>query len=613
MSEAESYFRESDVVISDVNLPDSEGFDTITSIVKQLPRTTPLLILSSRKDEEFAAKAVAHGAQDYLVKEGLQRQDLYQRIQFSIIRKRFEIQLERDRDDAKKDADFKSDFLAKMSHEIRTPLNSVVGISDYVDGEFQKLTREQIQESLHQINRSSSYLLNLVNDILDMSKLDAGKEDLKLYSTRIRDLCHNCIEIIKPPAVAKGLSVVCEVDEKVPPWILVDQVRLQQVLINLLGNSGKFTDSGEIRLEVCLPEGSLSRLRFRVKDTGIGISESELLDVMQPYRQLEQSDRPVQKGTGLGLPLSKKLVEFMAGHLSIKSAPGFGTEVNFDLPLITSHECFADGVKDRLLNYLLDSELRILVAEDSEKNQNLIRLFSQNIGFQVDFANDGSEALAAVSLEDYDLIFMDLAMPVLDGYSAASRIQEHYADRGEVCPPIVALTATATEKELQRALNSGCSGYLTKPFKKDQLLAAIVKWTQGVESDIPGGKTSKQRTVMFVDDEVDILEIIQEAGVFEDCNVVLANSPYEALEILRKIPVDIVVSDYKMPRMTGYELFEKAQQESLIDRDSFMFISAHRDEIPGNEVECLPKPFDFEDIKDRIDTRWKDLDKIKVK
>lgn len=367
----------------------------------------------------------------------------------------------------------KSEFLASMSHEIRTPLNGVIGYADLLLDEPGISGRaRQCGERIHS---AGAALLTVVNDILDFSKIEAGQFEITVRAFSPTTLVDNAVSIVRGLAEAKGLSLDVDLDPALPPWLAGDEDRLRQVLLNLLNNAIKFTATGRITLRVSVAVGADPiRVFVAVTDTGIGIPADKRDRLFQRFSQIDGSYRRGFGGTGLGLAISKSLIELMGGAIGVESDEGKGStfwfEVSLDLtqpprPLLAEAGA-APAPKGR----------RILLAEDVSLNQDLIRALLEPAGHSVDIVGDGVEAVRAVQAERYDLVLMDVQMPVMDGMSAARAIR---ALAGPVSAiPIIALTANVLPQQVTEFRTAGMTDHVGKPFRRDELLAAIDRWAQ---------------------------------------------------------------------------------------------------------------------------------------
>ncbi|WP_262965086.1 response regulator, partial [Methylobacter psychrophilus] len=376
----------------------------------------------------------------------------------------------------------KAQFLANMSHEIRTPMNGIIGFSELA------LLREMpfdIRDYLTKINTSSIGLLGILNDILDLSKLDAGGISLSLGLFAVDDLRNMLNTLFIDSAEKKGLAFTIDIGPEMPCNLIGDELRLQQVLVNLLGNALKFTSSGSVSLGITLLESDSLQARILccVKDTGIGMSTKEQGKLFQPFSQADDSITRRFGGTGLGLALSHNLVKLMGGNLIVESMPEVGSSFSFELVFGLSSESFREKIKQPsgTLSSALQEfgqqlvGIRILVAEDNLFNQQIIREFLVLSGISVEIANNGKEALTFLEQGSFDAVLMDIHMPIMDGFAATQEI------RNQPCfanLPVIALTAGVTEEERGQCLEAGMNDFISKPINPSLLLSTLVQWVK---------------------------------------------------------------------------------------------------------------------------------------
>lgn len=372
------------------------------------------------------------------------------------------------RDEAERLSRVKSEFVANMSHEIRTPLNGVLGLAQI--GEL-GISKEKVQETFIQISKSGQILLSVINDILDFSKIEAGKLTVESRSFRLADTVNDVVDLLSVRAKDKNLDFTINIDENLPSSLLGDSRRLQQVLINLISNAIKFTSQGEITLTVT-QDGTLTR--FKVVDSGIGIDPEEISRLFSPFEQADGSTTRKYGGSGLGLAISLNLAHLMGGDIEVESQPGVSSTFTLSLPLPgapdpeTVEKPVLQDTQRRL------EKLRILAAEDVEINRLILQNLLEYEGASVVFAENGQQALDQLEQHEassFDVILMDVQMPVMDGYEAARHIQKIAPDL-----PIIALTAHAMEDERVKSLAAGMLDHITKPVELDVLVTSILRY-----------------------------------------------------------------------------------------------------------------------------------------
>ena len=374
---------------------------------------------------------------------------------------------------AEKLAETKTQFLANMSHEIRTPMNAIIGFSDLaLLDEMPTGTRSYLQD----INTASNHLLTILNDILDLSKLDAGHMSIIPRPFDLNDLLTSIYNLFVKAAQAKGLVLSLDIAKNIPDKLVGDSVRLRQVLINLLGNAIKFTQQGEVKLNVTLQHltATEARLLFSVHDTGIGISAAQQDKLFKPFSQVEDGFSRSYEGTGLGLVISQELIQLMGGHISLVSNPEVGSCFSFELLLPLASQVTVEDSKPSLeIEATLLKGIKILVVEDDVFNQKIVNLLLTRYGASLTFADNGLEALAKLEQDSFDVVLMDLHMPAMNGFEATLEIrkQARYAQL-----PVIALSAGVTEEEKQSCLTVGMNDFVAKPINKVELLATLERW-----------------------------------------------------------------------------------------------------------------------------------------
>jgi|GEM_PF-2791204 len=590
-----------DVILLDLGLPDSDGTSTLMAIKKDYPDIA-FIVVSGTDSKEMKKTAMRAGAQDYIAKRDIEPERLASAISYGIARKKAELSLVGEKDKAVKVSELKSLFLANMSHDIRTPMNIVLGTAEVLNET--RLNQEQ-RQFVNTIMTSGRILLRLINDILDFSKIEANELSVDAKSFDLNRLTKSVMDVLKLKAQTKGLTLEIQISEETPTHFIGDPDRIAQILVNLIGNSLKFTDEGDVTLKIDSKKIQTDRyqLTFRVSDTGVGIPTEVLPHVFDTFIQDQNSDRKIG-GSGLGLHISKRLVEAMNGTIHVVSEEGIGSTFTFAIPLqksstkpqteeaelqrnlliVDDEDAILEGFKqiidsdkvttyyaknaqqaldiirkiqiqtvicdfnlpgkngfeleqmlahhqnpipfifmsgtldkknisrrlatgsfsfyqkpfgnvDRIIedamqsielfknaNFLEGSNfelirhpMKILLADDVEANRNLIELFCKKYPIHFAFAKNGQECFEKFRTQDFDLVLLDMQMPVLDGYQAAQKMRAFEVTNLKNRTPIVALTASVLKTEVAKGLESGCDSYLTKPIKKRTLLTEIAK------------------------------------------------------------------------------------------------------------------------------------------
>jgi PAS domain S-box len=403
-------------------------------------------------------------------------------------RKRVEEELQRSKEMAESATRAKSEFLANMSHEIRTPMNAVIGLTELLmDEKDEKLTSTQ-RECVEMIRISGDTLLSIINNILDLTKIEANMTELEHRPIDVKGCIESSMDLVSGSVGNKRIKFSYKIEENVPQFIMGDPTRLCQILMNLLNNAVKFTEQGEIAVSVSSTnlDGGEYEIHFAVKDTGIGIPEDKMSRLFRSFSQVDASTARKYGGTGLGLAISKKLTEMMNGRMWVESAVGEGSVFHFTIradpiigePLDLSKldSLYAQGKQEIKDLERSNSELNILLAEDNVVNQIVTKKMLNKLGYNADVASSGIEALKALEKKRYDLVFMDVQMPEMDGLEAAREIRRRWPEGG---PKIIAVTASALKGDQEMCLAAGMDGYIMKPTKIEAIREALQAVAKG--------------------------------------------------------------------------------------------------------------------------------------
>ena len=483
--------NEISIALVDVQMPEMDGFELV-EILKSNPKTKDIIIVfvtAISKETKYVIKGLDSGAIDYLYKPldpyvttaKLDSLLTIVRAQREIMQKNFELEhsqklLIAAKELAEREKSNKENFLANMSHEIRTPINGIVGLTHLLKNTV--LSIEQA-DMINLIDVSSQSLLGVINDILDISKIEAGKFKIVRAETNIYELSKSVIALMKFRANEKGIGLNLNIDLNIPENIMIDALRLNQILMNLLSNAIKFTETGCVELNIRMLEKKQETvdLEFSVSDTGIGIAVEAIHKIFNSFEQAE--DQTAQKfgGTGLGLSIVKKMVELKGGILSLTSELNKGSVFSFT----NSYQYLPDKMPE-IANSIKDEPMpnmiSVLVAEDNTINQFMITKMLKNWGISVEVVDNGLKAIERLQNKNYDLILMDMHMPVMDGLEATRKIRAEF-DEPKKSIPIISLSASVMEDEQQAALQAGVNDVVCKPFDplvlREKIIALVQK------------------------------------------------------------------------------------------------------------------------------------------
>ena len=475
------------LALIDVQMPEMDGFE-LAELMRGAEKTklVPIIfITAATESSDFSFKGYETGAVDFL----------YKPVNSTVLKSKVRVFIQLDKqkellkdqmhelkiakEAAEKANQLKSAFLANMSHEIRTPLGALIGFAELLADPT--ISSDEKRDYPLVLTRSGKTLLRLIDDILDLSKVEAGHLEVEPMKICPMTIVNEVIELLEKTAVQKGIFLKLEVPEAVGVEMISDPTRLRQILMNIIGNAIKFTEKGGVTVSVSADQsntGEAPRLRFLVKDTGIGMNREQSERIFQPFMQADNSVTRKFGGTGLGLILAKRLAQIMGGNVQLLETElhhgsQFLITLSTDLSAqMSKHPPVHTPAKVKNDDRKALEGVRILLVEDSLDNQTLIEIILAKMGAKVQFANNGAQGVERAMNEDYDIVLMDVQMPVLDGYQATKKLRDlHYKK------PIVALTAHAMSEEREKCLRAGCTDYLAKPIDRVLLVNKVAELT----------------------------------------------------------------------------------------------------------------------------------------
>lgn len=477
-----SWEQDISIALVDVQMPEMDGFELV-EILKSNPRTKDILVIfvtAISTETKYAVRGLSAGAVDYLYKPinpfvTSAKVDSFIQIvrnQREILRKntqleKYQKELVKAKELAEQGKKIKENFLANMSHEIRTPINGIIGLINLLG---QTGLSDNQNEMLNLLRTASSSLLGVINDVLDLSKIESGKFKINRAETNLVELCNTLVNLLNIGAKEKKIQLSLDLDPNLPTKIMADSLRLNQILMNLIGNAIKFTDHGEVNFMVRVKDkkGNNVRLEFAVKDTGIGIAKENIDKIFEVFEQADDQTTVKFGGTGLGLSIVKNLAKLKGGELHVQSEEGKGSLFTFTnwYEIVAGSE---ESIAPKKMELTKFNNIKILLAEDNQINTFLVLKILSNWGIEVEVVENGKDAIQKIIENDYNLVLMDTYMPVMNGLDAIKAIRNGAAGDIKKNIPIINFSAAVMESDKQIAMNSGADDILDKSFEPQLL------------------------------------------------------------------------------------------------------------------------------------------------
>ncbi len=489
--------------------------------------------------------------------------------------KALKLQADEAREQAENASRFKSEFLANMSHEIRTPMTAILGYADLLESHLDDPDNLQ---SVRTIKRNGRFLINLINDILDLSKIESGKLELELVPVSPVEIIEQTLDMMQLQADRKQLELGVDYLSKLPVTLETDPTRLRQILVNLTGNAVKFTETGGVTLRIDYQSDPQPSVLFHVIDTGIGMTESQQSEVFAAFRQADSSISRRFGGSGLGLAISQRLAASLGGGISVESQPGKGSTLTLTLPAGNADDIVLATPAKRVISdsaeplQTPDLPYRLLAVDDRRDVLHVVQHILEDAGARVSTASGAADAFEKVRQAEakghgFEAIVLDMQMPEINGYDAAATLRKQGFK-----PPIVALTANAMKGEREKCLKAGCTDYLTKPIDKHLLIESLHRHIAECEGSVTTDKPATQ-CVLLVEDHEESARIMARLLERSGHTVHMAHSAAQAMSLLESVEPTVILSDIGLPDEDGYSLVTRMRQSPALAKTRFVALT----------------------------------------